>query len=144
MFNISSNNKPKEVTKSQLGKRSRNKGSKFERDIAKKFESNYGVEMVRTPQSGGFAKNKTSAIGFRGDIVPANTDVDGTLHIECKNTKTWSLPAWLKQAEEDCPDGKIASVIFHKHGTSMDYITLSLDDFFKIVPKKSIFKDKYK
>lgn len=128
----------KPVDRSKLGKRSKTKGSNFERTVAKKFEEAYGEEFVRTPQSGGFAKKSVKANVFRGDIVPANDDVELTLHVECKNTKTWSLPAWLRQAEGDCPEGRVPVVIFHQHGTSNDYVALSLEDFFKLVPKEHV------
>ena len=126
------------VDRSKLGKRSRNKGASFERTIAKKFKERYGVDLVRTPQSGGFAKNVKKAVEFRGDVVSADNSIELVLHIECKNTKSWSLPSWILQAESDCPEGKIPVVIFHKHGTSKDYISLSLEDFFKLVTKESI------
>ena len=55
------------------GKRSRNKGASFERIIAKKFKEFFGVDLVRTPQSGGFAKKSVKADEFRGDIVSADS-----------------------------------------------------------------------
>lgn len=116
-----------------LGKRSRNKGASFERTIAKYLQEKYGIEFVRTPQSGGFAKNAKKAEGFRGDIVPADDSVNIKLHVECKNTKTWSLPKWFEQAESDAPKGKVPVVIFHKHNTSKNYIALSLEDFCELV-----------
>lgn len=128
----------------KLGKRSKTKGNNFEREVARKFKTKYNEELTRTPQSGGFAKKSTKADEFRGDIVALDENVDLQLHIECKNAKTWSLPAWFTQAESDCPKGKIPCVVFHKHGTSKDYIALSLEDFFKIVPKEMIIKKKVK
>lgn len=124
--------------KSRKGRTSRNKGATYERDIAKRFKSALDTEFVRTPQSGGFAKNNAKAGDFRGDIVTADEDVDCTLHVECKNAKSWSLPAWLRQSREDCPEGKTPCVIFHQHGTSEDFIALSLDDFLKLVPKSKL------
>lgn len=124
------------------GKRSKAKGSNYERDVAKMFKEQYNEELTRTPQSGGFAKKSSKAEEFRGDIVSIDEKVDLKLHIECKNAKSWSLPAWLTQAESDAPKGKVPCVIFHKHGTSKNYITLSLEDFFKIVPKDSIIHRK--
>ena len=126
----------------RLGKRSKVKGSNFERDVAKKFKKAYDAELVRTPQSGGFAKKSAKADDFRGDIVPADEDIELSLHIECKCQKTWSLPAWFKQAEEDCPKGKLPIVVFHQHGTSKDYVALSLEDFFKLVPRDNVILPK--
>ena len=124
----------------KLGKRSKAKGSNFEREVAKKFKDHYDEELTRTPQSGGFAKKSTKADEFRGDIVALDENVDLVLHIECKNAKTWRLHAWFAHEESDCPKGKVSCVIFHKHGTSKDYIALSLEDFFRIVPKDSVIK----
>lgn len=128
----------------KLGRRSKAKGSNYERDVAKKFKAQYGEELTRTPQSGGFAKKSSKADEFRGDIVSLDENVELVLHIECKNAKSWSLPAWFTQAESDAPKGRVPCVIFHKHGTSKDYIALSLEDFFKIVPKDMIIKKKVK
>ena len=123
------------------GRRSRNKGASFERVIAKKFKDFFGIDLVRTPQSGGFAKKSVKADEFRGDIVSADKDMELTLHVECKNAQTWSLPAWLRQAESDCPKGKIPCVIMHKANSSKDYITLSLSDFFNLVQREAVFKE---
>ena len=131
---------PKVVSRSQLGKRSKNKGSSYERTVAKKFKSRFGVDLVRTPQSGGFAKKSVKADEFRGDIVPADKGVTLLLHVECKNTKTWSLPAWIKQAEDDCPKDKTPVIVFHQHNSSRDFIALSLEDFFKLVSPECIIK----
>lgn len=122
----------------KLGKRSKAKGGNYERTIAKKFKEAYDADLVRTPQSGGFAKKSAKADDFRGDIVPADEDIDLAIHIECKNHKSWSLPAWFKQAESDCPKSKSPVVVFHQHGTSRDFIALSLEDFFKLVPKENV------
>ena len=128
----------KELTPSQRGKRSRNKGATFERKVAKTLQTAYNEEFVRTPQSGGFVKNNAKAGEFRGDVIPADEGVSSKLHIECKNAKTWSLSQWLKQAQSDCPKGKIPCVVFHQDGTSNDFITMSLKDFLSLIPKESV------
>lgn len=133
---------PDEVKKEQnsrRGRRSRNKGASFERTVAKKFKEFFGIDLVRTPQSGGFAKNAEKADDFRGDIVSANKDIDINLNIECKNAKTWSLPAWLKQSESDCPKNKKPCVVMHKGGTSNDYIVMKLEDFFDLCNTEKLF-----
>lgn len=133
-----SKTKEKNPDNVKRGRRSRNKGSNFERDVAKKFARFYGVELVRTPQSGGFVKNSLKAEDFRGDVVPADSSVKLILHIECKNAKRWTLPQWIEQAESDCPKGKVPVVVFHKHNSSKDYVCLELEDFMKIVPGSNI------
>ena len=95
------------------GKNAKRKGGQYERDIAKKFQDQYGVELKRTPQSGGFAKKSDKADDYRGDITIVDTKQMLKLHIECKNQKQWSLPKWISQAEEDCPDGRVPIIVFH-------------------------------
>lgn len=120
------------------GKKSKRKGSQYERDIAKRFQARYGVELKRTPQSGGFAKKCDLADDYRGDITIVDTKQMLLLHIECKNQKTLSIPKWIKQAEEDCPNGRRPIVIFHQYGSSKDYVTLSLSDFLELVEKDKV------
>jgi len=123
----------KKEAASRKGRNSRAKGASFERKLADFFTTLTGFEFVRTPQSGGFAKNKASAEGFRGDVVPADRNVNFALHVEAKCAKTWSFPKWIAQAEADVPKGKIPVVIAHKFGTSKMYILIDLDDLPKIV-----------
>lgn len=127
--------------RSRRGRTSRNKGSNYERTIASIFKERYGVDLVRTPQSGGFAKKSVKADEFRGDVVSADSSKELLLHIEAKNHKSWSLPKWFEQAESDCPEGKTPVVVFHKHGTSIEYVALKLSDFLKLVPKELIFRE---
>jgi hypothetical protein len=118
--------------KSRAARRSRNKGAEFERKIAKLLEKAWGIKLSRTPQSGGFRKD---AEGFRGDIAPADRGVELMFHLELKNQKAWSLPQWLRQAEADCPQGKIPVVIFHRHDSSEDYACLPLSGFLALARK---------
>lgn len=129
------NQKEKHV---RQGKNAKRKGGQYERDIAKKFQSKYGVELKRTPQSGGFAKKSDKADDYRGDITIVDTKQMLLLHIECKNQKTWQLKQWLEQAESDCPQGRTPIVVFHQHNSSKDYVSLSLDDFLNLVEKPKV------
>lgn len=135
------------IKNSKRGKSSRNKGANYERTIAKIFKEKLGVELKRTPQSGGFAKDSSKGDEFRGDIVSVDDTIDFKLHIECKDQATWSLPAWLRQSEEDCPQGKIPVVVFHRRQKNKDgkriqeagdYVVLSLEDFLDIVDEDKI------
>ena len=123
---------------SRQGRNAKRKGGQFERTIAKKFQSRYGVELKRTPQSGGFAKKSDKADDYRGDITIVDTKQMLLLHIECNNQKSWSLPAWIRQAEEDCPEDRTPIVVFHQHNTSKDYVCVSLEDFLSLVEKNKV------
>ena len=120
------------------GKRAKRKGGQYERDMAKRGQERYGVELKRTPQSGGFAKKSTLADDYRGDITIVDPKQMLKLHIECKNCKSWSLPKWLEQASEDCPDGRVPIFIFHQYNTNKDFVCLSLEDFFSLVEKSKV------
>lgn len=120
------------------GKKSKRKGASYERTLAKRFQERYGVELKRTPQSGGFAKKCDKADDFRGDITIVDNKQMLLLHIEAKNQKTWALKQWLTQAETDCPEGRTPIVVFHQHDSSKDYVCLSLDDFLKLVEKDKV------
>lgn len=127
---------------SKRGARSRRRGASFERVIAKKFEEVLHIPFKRTPQSGGFAKAAELAADFRGDITIVDSTKRLALHIEAKNQKTWHLQSWLSQAETDCPKDRVPVVVFHQEGTSKDYVALSLDDFFQLVPPENIVKER--
>lgn len=132
------NDLERSIQRSKLGKRSKSKGGNYERVIAEKFKTFFGVELRRTPQSGGFAKDNKKAEAFRGDIIPVEKDVDLLLHIECKSCKKWTLPQWIDQAQGDCPKDKVPTVIFHKYNSNKDFVTLSIEDFFRLVSKDKI------
>ena len=120
------------------GKNAKRKGGQYERDIAKKFQDQYGVELKRTPQSGGFAKKSDKADDYRGDITIVDTKQMLKLHIECKTHKTLSIPKWISQAEEDCPEGRIPIIVFHQYNSSKDFVCLSIEDFLNLVPKDKV------
>lgn len=135
---------------SKRGKSSKNKGANYERNIAKVFKSKLGIELVRTPLSGGFQKN-AKATNVKGDISNIDATKDFHLHLECKDHATWAVPKWIEQAESDCPEGKIPVVVMHrrqknKEGKrvqeSGDYVVLNLFDFLDIVNYNKIIQDR--
>ena len=121
------------IENSKRGKSSKNKGANYERTIAKIFKEKLGVELKRTPQSGGFAKDSSKGDEFRGDIVCLDDKIDFQLHIEAKSHKKWGILNWINQAESDCPSNKIPIVVFHKHGTSKEYVILRIKDFVELL-----------
>lgn len=139
-----------EIEKSKKGKRSKVKGSNYERKIAKIFKEKLNVDLVRTPLSGGFMK-RAEEHSLKGDLTCLERDKQFILHVECKDHKTWKLKEWINQAEEDCPKDKIPIIVFHKHQEiengkrvekADDYVCLKLDDFLKIVDKNKIIRRK--
>lgn len=134
------------IQQSKRGKSSKAKGSNYERDIAKVFKDKLGIELVRTPMSGGFQK-KSEALSVKGDITNLDHTIEFLLHIECKDHKSWSLPAWLIQAEDDCPKGHIPTVVFHRRQLNKDgkrvqeagdFVALKLEDFLDILDRAKV------
>lgn len=138
------------IMQSKRGKSSKRKGGSYELAIAKKFKEAFNIELVRTPSSGGFKKD-SRATNIKGDIANLDESIDFKLHIECKNQKAWSLPSWLKQAEEDCPAGHYPTVIIHRAQrieegkrteTADDFVVMRLEDFFRVVDKSKVLEPK--
>ena len=130
--------KKKNLDNVQRGKRAQRNGSSFERTVAKIFADKYKVELKRTPQSGGFSKKSEKADDYRGDITIVDNTQMLLLHIEVKNQKTWNLKQWLKQAEDDCPEGRTPVVVLHQHDSSNNYVCLKLEDFLELVPRNKV------
>jgi hypothetical protein len=135
------------IVRSKRGKSSRTKGASYERDVAKKFMKRFPqLDLVRTPSSGGFKKSANNKT-LRGDTSNVNEDYEFMLHIEAKNQAKIQIEKWIKQAEEDCPEGKIPAVVFHKQQKiedgkrtekARDYICLPFEDFLEIVDDRVV------
>lgn len=70
-----------------MGRKSRDKGGRFERRIKEVLSDYWGVEAMRTPGSGAM-KTTSSFNTFQGDVVLA----DGSgfpFVVECKNQEAW-------------------------------------------------------
>lgn len=70
----------------------------------------------------------------RGDISGVRTIRGGRVVIECKNTATLSLPAWLREAEaERLNDGALVGVVMHKKRGTTDpadqFVTMTAETF---------------
>lgn len=82
----------KKMNKSQIGKKSKRKGSSFERDIVLAF-STWAENKPKFRRNTGLRNQYTSF--FRGDIVPDWTSLEdikkypSLFAIECKNTESW-------------------------------------------------------
>lgn len=140
------------IEQSKRGKSSKRKGSTYERKIAKMYKESLGVELVRTPMSGGFQKN-IKATNIKGDLSCLDDSIDFRLHTECKDQKTVKIRDWFNQACEDCPENHIPTVVLHLiqviknnkvTNNSEDLIVLRTKDFLNIVDKSKIIVPKKK
>ena len=86
------------------------KGNRFERACAKEINNvSPTANGRRTPLSGG--------MDFKGDIIVINQNsIYKEWCFECKDQKTITLPAWIKQSEKDCPTSKQPIIIYNFKG----------------------------
>ena len=104
-----------------MGKMSKDKGARFERQVAGMF-MDYGYLAQRTAQHCG----KT---GQAADIkgVPY-------LHIECKHQERMKLYEWMGQALRDSlqSEGRPIPTVIHKANNKPVLVTMLFDDWMKI------------
>ena len=103
----------KKINKRRKGINGRNKGSTFERKIAKHLSDWCGYECRRTPMSGGWSKQS-------GDITPKHPEdmIRFKFNIECKNQnilkvqtlftfpKSTLIKKWWKQCSSEAKANK--------------------------------------
>jgi len=138
------------LNRSNLGKRSRRKGGNYERKVKALLKEWLGIDLERTPLSGGFAKSRNLK-SVKGDLNTLDEGVEFLLHIECKDQKRWALKEWWKQATDDCPKEKVPLVFLHqsqenKDGKRVqeaeDFVFIRAEDFFKLIEKNKVINYK--
>jgi Holliday junction resolvase len=108
-----------------MGRSQRVKGAVGEREVVNIFKK-FGFNLWRVPNSGGLKRDGNE----KGDIK----GLDGW-HLEVKRQETLSLPAWLRQAEEDCPDGDEPLLVFRRSHEPWR-VVLSLEKFIELIGGK--------
>lgn len=107
---------------SKRGKRSRDKGKRGEREVAKIFHD-AGYPARRSVQYNGRPGTAADVIGVPG------------MHLEIKFVEKESVRAWYKQAERDAaasPEQK-KPVVVHRKSREPWLVTLSLEDFVRLL-----------
>ena len=84
----------------ELPVNSKQKGARFERQLASKFRE-HGYEARRTAQYCGNTGEAADVVGLPG------------LHVEAKHQETMRLYDWMAQAKRDAKGHKLPAV-FHK------------------------------
>ena len=90
-----------------MGRMSRQKGKRGERECAAELSQLLGVPCRRGVQYAGRAAGGAEA----PDVI-----VDADLHVECKRTEALNVYAALHQATEDAPAGKVPMVWHRRNG----------------------------
>lgn len=127
------------------GKGPRTKGNRYELDIAKRLNkvvcsvlglSEGGPPLFsRTPRSGGWRRDVPVGLENQviGDLV---TPIWWPWAVECKDHKTWAIPAWIKQMEGAIKESRSIKdwiLVVHKYRSSDDYVVMHLDSFLHLV-----------
>ncbi len=100
---------------------SKQKGARFERQLAGKFRE-YGYDARRTAQYCGNTGDASDVVGLPG------------IHVEAKHAEAMRLYDWIDQAKRDAEaagNGDIPAV-FHKKNHAEILVTLTLDGFMKL------------
>ncbi len=109
-------------TPQQVGRASKQKGARFELEIAHFLQAHGYPDAHRTAQHCG----KTGDVG----------DVEGIegLHIECKHVERLNLYNAYHQSVRDnnAKNNSDIPIVVHKKNREMTLVTLSLDDFIEI------------
>ena len=122
-----------------MGKKSRDKGSGFERLIASRLGDELGITLRRTPLSGGWALGNTEV---SGDIVCTKPGPAAFPYcVECKNQEGWRLEAlftpqhkwfdaWWAQLLKACQSGRTPLLIFSRSYTPI-FVSFPLEHMIK-------------
>lgn len=94
---------------------SRDKGARFERELAKMLRE-HGFEAERGCQHQGGR-----------DSPDVKTNMKG-IHIEAKNVEHLNMWSAIAQSERDAGEGEMPIVVFKRNRSNV-YVTMSFDDF---------------
>ena len=98
---------------------SKQKGARFERQLASKFRD-YGYEARRTAQYCGNTGDASDVVGLPG------------LHIEAKHQERMNLYEWVSQAKRDSEGTGRLPAVLHKKNNAEILVTMTLDDWMNL------------
>ena len=101
---------------------SKQKGARFERQLARIFREYGYTDARRTAQYCGNTGDASDVVGLPG------------LHIEAKHCEQMRLYEWMAQAKNDAlANGKaLLPAVFHKKNNAEILVTMELDDFMNL------------
>lgn len=102
--------------------KSKDKGARFERELASKFREYGYTDSRRTAQYCGSTGDAPDVVGLKG------------LHIEAKRQEKMYLYDWIDQAKRDAKASgeNVLPAVFHKKNYAEILVTMTLDDFMTI------------
>lgn len=101
---------------------SKEKGARFERELASRFRDYGYTDSRRTAQYCGNTGDASDVLGLPG------------IHIEAKHQEKMYLYDWMDQAKRDAKAGgeNRLPAVFHKKNYADILVTMTLDDFMKL------------
>lgn len=99
---------------------SKQKGARFERQLAGLFRECGYSDARRTAQYCGNTGDASDVVGLPG------------LHIEAKHQETMRLYEWMSQAKRDSEGTGRLPVVFHKKNNAEILVTMRFDDFMNL------------
>ena len=101
------------------------KGNRFEREVAKQINKKFGTNVRRTPLSGG--------MNFKGDIICIDDNsIISEFSWECKNQEKLNIWKALEQSRNDAPQRTMPVLVFTKNH-ERDYVALEFEDFMNLL-----------
>lgn len=101
---------------------SKQKGARFERELAKYFREKGFSDARRTAQYCGNTGDASDVVGLPG------------IHIEAKHQEAMRLYEWMEQAKHDAKENGSGNLpaVFHKKNRAAVLVTMELDDWYKL------------
>lgn len=101
---------------------SKQKGARFERQLASRFRDQGYDDARRTAQYCGNTGDASDVIGLPG------------IHVEAKHQETMRLYDWMAQAKRDAEAGGKGNLpaVFHKKNNAEILVTMTINDWFNL------------
>ena len=101
---------------------SKQKGARFERQLASKFREYGYSDSRRTAQYCGNTGDASDVVGLPG------------IHIEAKHQEAMRLYEWISQAKRDAEagGGNLLPAVFHKKNNAEILVTMTLEDWMNL------------
>lgn len=102
-----------------MGKMSRDKGKRYERELASAFRD-YGYDARRTSQYCGQTGDAADVVGLPG------------IHVEAKHCERVSIYDWMAQAKHDAEKSGNKPAVFFRRNRSETLVTMRFDDWMEL------------
>ena len=108
---------------------SKQKGARFERELAGIFKALGYSDARRTAQYCGNTGDASDVVGLPG------------IHIEAKHQETMRLYEWIEQAKRDAEAGgnNALPAVFHKKNRAEILVTMRFEDWLQLYESKVIW-----